>query len=260
MEREFDWIVLLLGLLHFEMNSTKAFMELNWSVFMENIVIGLGFVSDKALKYIRKGSDHHKMWQILEISYLSLTDELLLPYVRHCISQCTTPTIEGYWKYCENILNPNYCYIQQMVFNFPHALMLFRKGCRNNSPEHIVAAKNCMLVLFFGQNHPNCREIVHYDLKQYMRFPLLLKEIVLGCLTASCSNNIGHYQGGDAILEEINREAKQWMIGVPTEAQWERSFRNLDSISKVQYIYFYISFLITYISNIPTVQNFTIEA
>ena len=92
-----------------------------------------------------------------------------------------------------------------------------------------------------------------------MRFPLL-KEIVLGCLTASCSNNVGHYQGGDAILEEINKEAKQWMIGVPTKAQWERSFRNLDSISKVQYIYFYISFLITYISNIPTVQNFTIEA
>ena len=45
MEREFDWIILLPGLLHFEMNSAKAFMELNWSVFMENIVIGLGFVS-----------------------------------------------------------------------------------------------------------------------------------------------------------------------------------------------------------------------
>ena len=47
MERKFDWIVLLPGLLHFEMNSAKAFMELNWSVFMENIVIGLGFVSEK---------------------------------------------------------------------------------------------------------------------------------------------------------------------------------------------------------------------
>ena len=85
MQREFDWIVLLPGLLHFEMNSAKAFMELNWSLFMENIVIGLGFVSEKVLKYIRKGSDHHKLWQILEISYLSLTDELLLPYVRNCI-------------------------------------------------------------------------------------------------------------------------------------------------------------------------------
>ena len=215
-------------------------MELNWSLFMENIVIGLGFVSEKALKYIRKGSDHHKLWQILEISYLSLTDELLLPYLRNCISQCTTPTIKGYWEYCENIANPNYCYIQQMVFNFLHALMLFKKGCRNNSPEHIVAAKNRMSVLFFGWNHPNYREIVHYDLKQYMRYPLPLKEIVLGCLTASRGNNIGHFQGGDALLEEINKEAKQWMIGVPTEAQWERSFRNLDSIFKVQHMYLYI--------------------
>ena len=227
-------------LLHFEINSAKAFMELNWSLFMENIVIGLGFVSENALKYIRKGSDHHKLWQILEISYLSLTDELLLPYVRNCISQCTTPTIKGYWEYCENIANPNYCYIQQMVFNFLHALMLFKKGCRNNSPEHIVAAKNRMSVLFFGWNHPNYREIVHYDLKQYMRYPLSLKEVVLGCLTASRGNNIGHYQGGDALLEEINKEAKEWMIGVLTEAQWERSFRNLDSISKVQHMYLYI--------------------
>lgn len=135
-----------------------------------------------------------------------------------------------------------------MVFNFLHALMLFRKGCRNNSPEHIVAAKNRMSVLFFGRNHPNYREIVHYDLKQYMRYfkeyfkdtSLPLKEIVLGCLTASRGNNIGHYQGGDALLEEINKEAKEWMIGVLTEAQWERSFRNLDSISKVQHMYLYI--------------------
>ena len=103
MEREFDWIVLLPALLHFEMNSAKAFMELNWSVFMENIVIGLRFVSKKSPKYIRKGSDHHKLWQILEISYLSLTDELLLSYVRNCISQCTTATVKGYWGNCENI-------------------------------------------------------------------------------------------------------------------------------------------------------------
>ena len=175
MESEFDWIFLLPGLLHFEMNSAKAFMELNWSVFMENIVIGLKFVREKALRYIRKGSDHHKLWQISEISYLSLTDELLLPYVRNCISQCTTPTIKRYWVYCENIWNPNYCYIQQMVFNFQHALILFRKGCRNNSPEHIAAAKNRMSVLFFGRNHPNYREIVYYDFKQYMRYPLPLK-------------------------------------------------------------------------------------
>ena len=103
MEREFDWIVLLPALLHFEMNCAKAFMELNWSVFMENIVLGLRFVSKKAPKYIRKGSDHHKLSQILEISYLSLTDEVLLSYVRNCISQCTTVTIKGYWENCENI-------------------------------------------------------------------------------------------------------------------------------------------------------------
>ena len=73
-----------------------------------------------------------------------------------------------------------------------------------------------------------------------MRYPLPLKQIVLGCLTASRGSNIVHYQGGDALLEEINKEAKEWMTGAPTEAQWQRSFRNLDSISKVQHMYLYI--------------------
>ena len=85
--REFDWIVPLPGLLHLEMNAAKAFMNLNWEVFMEIFAKQLGFTSENALKYIRKGSDHHKLWQILEITYLALVDELLLPYVRSTLKE-----------------------------------------------------------------------------------------------------------------------------------------------------------------------------
>ena len=38
----------------------------------------------------------------------------------------------------------------------------------------------------------------------------------------------GHYQSGDAVIEEINKEAKRDLVGVPNETQWKRSFRNLD--------------------------------
>ena len=75
---EFDWIVPQGGLLHFEMNAAKAFMSCNWPVFMEEICTTLGFKSDNAKKYIRKGSDHHKLWETLEITYLAMADELLL--------------------------------------------------------------------------------------------------------------------------------------------------------------------------------------
>ena len=31
---------------------------------------------------------------------------------------------------------------------------------------------------------------------------------------------LGHYQSGDAIIEEINKEAKRDVVGVPDETQW----------------------------------------
>ena len=43
----------------------------------------------------------------------------------------------------------------------------------------------------------------------------------------------GHYQGGNAIIEKINKQGKKWIIGVPTEMQWQKSFRNLDILEKV---------------------------
>ena len=44
-QNEFDWIFLFPGLLHLEMNAGRAFMELNWEVFMKHIVSELGFES-----------------------------------------------------------------------------------------------------------------------------------------------------------------------------------------------------------------------
>ena len=61
---EYDWIVPQTGLLHFEMNSAKAFMGCNWGVFMQDICKELGFKSENSQKYIKKGSDHHKLWQV----------------------------------------------------------------------------------------------------------------------------------------------------------------------------------------------------
>ena len=54
-------------------------------------------------------------------------------------------------------------------------------------------------------------------------------------MTASRTGGFGHNQGGDALLEEVNKNAKAWIIGVPTNEQWERSFRNLDILSEVQF-------------------------
>ena len=78
---EFDWIVPQTGLLHFEMNAAKLFINFCWEPFMKEICMYLGFVSENAQIYPKKGSDHHKLWDLLETVYIALTHELLVEFV-----------------------------------------------------------------------------------------------------------------------------------------------------------------------------------
>lgn len=64
---------------------------------MEEVAKVLNFTSDAALKFIKGGTEHHKMWTILESCFIAFTDELMLPYVRKLLMK-NTP-INGYWNF-----------------------------------------------------------------------------------------------------------------------------------------------------------------
>ena len=65
--------------------------------------------------------------------------------------------------------------------------------------------------------------------------PFDLKEVIANYISGSRTMTTGKCQGGDALLEEINKESKSWlkMAGVPSDDQWLRIFRNLDELNKV---------------------------
>ena len=46
MTLEFDWVILLPGLLYLEMNAAKAWIDLNWEVFMQEMVSEFGIHFD----------------------------------------------------------------------------------------------------------------------------------------------------------------------------------------------------------------------
>ena len=48
------------------------------------------------------------------------------------------------------------------------------------------------------------------------------------------TRRLGHYQSRDAAIEEINKETKKDLIGIPNEAQWRRSFHNLDLMNEIR--------------------------
>lgn len=164
--REFDWLVPVMGLLHFEMNVARSFLKLNWDVFVSDIAYSVGFESKKAQEYCKKGSNHHKTWDLIQIMYIGLTQELLLPYVRECCAneQIGLPTVQGYWDWCESNVDPNYCHLQQMVLSYLHALVLFRVGVRHNDVATIVCGRIRSETLLYGQNHPKYQDILYRDM------------------------------------------------------------------------------------------------
>lgn len=84
----------------------------------------MGFRSPKAQEYLKKGSEHHQLWHYLEIIYVSLGMELVVPYVQYCKEIGVFPDCNAYWDWCEDFQNRNYLYMQYSVFTHLHTLMM----------------------------------------------------------------------------------------------------------------------------------------
>ena len=234
-KREFSWLIPISGLLHFEMNGARAFLKRNVAVFIRAMGNQLGFKSPKAQEYLLKGSDHHKTWQLLEMLYSAVGLELLHPYVMQACKSKSNPTVSGYWNWCKNISDPNYVYMQHMIMTYLHSLMMLRSGVRKCNFSLIEDSKTKIAELFFSGNHPIYQKILVSDTLDTLLMPNELREVKKKYVSHSRTGHSGKFQGGDACLEEVNKESKSWLklSGIPSEERWLRIFRNLDSLNKV---------------------------
>ena len=201
---------------------------------MKEICMCFGFNSEKALKYAKAASDHHKMWDILEAKYIALTDELLTPYIRLSLESGQNPSVRGYWKFAQKVKNNNYIFMQHLTFTILHSMMLLRTGTRNGDAESIHAARSKLLLLFFGRNHPKYQQILSHEIKTEVLMPADVRSLKFKSLSTSRTSRAGHYQSGDALVEEVNKEGKRWIMSLPTMKQWTRSFRNLDRVNHIR--------------------------
>ena len=221
--------------MHVEMNACKAFFDLNWEILLQDFCSIMGYSTPKALEFAKRCADQHKSWKILEILYLAITDELLVPFVRYCLNDNISPSVDGYWKWAEDICDPNYMYMQQMALTFLHGIMLFRVDCRNGNSDAIISGREKLSFLFYTRNHTRYQRIMAINQLIESKMPQKVKEIVFSSMTLSRVGNIGHFQGGDACLEEVNKEAKAWIspVGVPSDRDWIKVLRNLDKLNEV---------------------------
>lgn len=125
-----------------EMNMARHFMDMNWDVFLSHLASELGFVSEAAQKYVRKGSDHHKTMFVLKVAHLGLWQEMLIPYVRERLSEGLSVSVNDYlynWLPENGKKDPTYFYMFEMTWTYLMGLQVFRMGVRRNNANYVKA-------------------------------------------------------------------------------------------------------------------------
>jgi len=149
--QEFGWVVLRIGKLHMEMNMARHFMDMNWDVFLSHLASELGFVSEAAQKYVRKGSDHHKTMSVLKVAHLGLWQEMLIPYVRERLSEGLSVSVNDYlytWLPENGKQDPTYFYMFEMTWTYLMGLQVFRMGVRRNNANYVKAGQVVFAPIF----------------------------------------------------------------------------------------------------------------
>jgi len=75
--------------------------------------------------------------------------------------------------------------------------------------------------LFYARNHPIYRNILFQHVRDKALMPSELQQMMEKFISGSKTGTRGKCQGGDAMLEELNKERKSWlkMSGVPSMAK-----------------------------------------
>ena len=133
------------------MNMARHFIDLNWDVFVSKLASELGFVSDAAQKFVKKGSDHHKTMSVLKVAHIGLWKELLIPYIRDRLDSGSAISVNDYlYDWMPNVgwKNATYGYIFGMTWTYLMALLVFRMGVRRNNAAYIRAGQMTFAPVF----------------------------------------------------------------------------------------------------------------
>ena len=234
-QKEFDWVLLQPGMGHIEMNMVKGLVELAWEVFWKNMVMCFNFRSETALKYAKKVNDHHKGWTLCRIARKAITQELILPFVRHQMAQ-QEPHLspEDFFKYVMNARDPNYVFMCDFTFEILDSVFLYRAGVRCGISKFISAGRAKFAKLWCGRNHPLYRELEVADTVQLIRMPMDVRQFVEDTASLNLSGKLYTGEGADFRLEEVNRQVQQWLPNIPSTEDWKIACSNFDKLSELR--------------------------
>lgn len=121
-----------------------------------------------------------------------------------------------------------------IVFQFSFALHVFRAGVRRNNSDVILASRSHFSPLFFGLNMPFYMEAYIRDSMIRVHCPSAVHDFIKQNESYSVSGNESKGEGGDFVLENLNRKSKSFMPpGLPSDEKWLTISRNIDKLDEV---------------------------
>ena len=164
-------------------------------------------------------------------------DELLVPFVRQCLTNNMIPSVEKFYVWLSSVKDPNYLFMKDMVFTYVFSLILFRAGIRRNNSEVILSSRTKFSSLFSGLNMTGYQEIDIRDITMQVLAPSAVTDHLNKNESYSMSVHPSKGEGGDFVLENKNRRIKMLIpSGVPSENRWLRVCRSFDILDQVRII------------------------
>lgn len=110
--KEFDWVVLCIGLFYVEMNMVKIFFVVNWEVFFSSLVRELGFIFDSVLSYVKGVKNYYCLMIMLNILEWGNWCELFILYVCDRMVNYMEIFVNDYlYEWMFNVKCSNYLYL-----------------------------------------------------------------------------------------------------------------------------------------------------
>ena len=207
----YDWVILVSGKGHLNMNQLKTFFKVLDHVCGD--VLGndvLQFNTPKSYKYFIDCKDNHKTWQALEIFLHGSVMEIIQLYASK-LPAGVTPGVMGFLDWQSSTgLSPTLQFMTQFTLNFALAIYVQRIGDRNNDEKCSDAGRYKFNDMFYAFNHPIYREVEYNELRQRISFPSEIVQLRTENITYS---NVGgvtrnNHEGGDFKLENQIKRIK----------------------------------------------------
>ena len=121
----YDWVVLVSGKGHLNMNQLKTFLKILDHVCGDVLGEVLKFNTPKSYRYFFDCKDYHKAWQGLEIFLRGTTMELLQLYELSLVTG-DLPNTMGFLQWQAAIQQPTLKFVAQLTLNFALAIYVQR--------------------------------------------------------------------------------------------------------------------------------------